>query len=195
MVTISEWYARANAQWGEDPIPVPSPEEALAGAKKLFRFETGRSIPAALTSGNRYTWVRWQDKAWTLRVNPNRKELHGGGWKALVHDLSHYLHRHGGSGDKPHSASHARLEARLIKEVKKRGWLSGALQKENAPGDAEASSSGGATGEACTPTVVPDPRAVKLEKVLQAIKRWQSKERRAKNALAKLNRKAKYYSR
>ena len=40
-----------------------------------------------------------------------------------------------------------------------------------------------------------DPRAVKLARTLASIKRWEAKERRAKNALKKLRRRQSYYER
>jgi hypothetical protein len=70
---------------------------------------------------------------------------------------------------KPHSKDHARVERKMIEQVVRRGWLEGKLKREPKP----------------EPTKVE-----RLEKQLKAvdslIKTWESKERRARNALKKL---------
>lgn len=157
-----QWYERTNAEWPA-VVPVPTPEEAIRGARKLWRFVRGRkcTLPVVLTSGNRSTWV----SRGVLRVNPDCQDGHGGGWKSLVHDLGHYL---GGK----HGKAHARFEARMIRVVVKRGWLTGALKPTPAP----------------APTPAVDARAVRAERIAARLDRWEAKERRARNAIKKLRR-------
>lgn len=124
-ITIAEWYSRVNATWGLHGrfIPHPTPEQAMRGARKLYRFALGKTFTGrvVLTSGNRYTWVK-RDPEFTglmMMVNPNRWH----GEDGIVHLLSHYAHRQLNPGVRPHGAKHARIEIAMIKEVIKRGWL------------------------------------------------------------------------
>ena len=177
-VTIAEWYRRVNAAYPTD-LPIPTQAQALNGARRLYRFATGRTFPAAsvrLTSGRNFTWVY----DGVLRVNPNRQRGDGvSGWRALVHDISHYAHRVNNPGERPHGATHARLEIACIKEVIKRGWLverAPVVRVSEAPSDAELNS------------------AV-LAQIDARIKRWTTKAKRAATALRKLNRQRKHYAR
>lgn len=113
-----------------------------------------------LTSGNRYTRRRgiWY-------VNPER------GWKDLVHVLSHYTERSG------HNGKHARMERRMIREVKRRGWLDGSLKRPEKPVERR------------------DPRQDRYARVLARIESWEAKQKRAANALKKLYRQKRYYER
>lgn len=135
MVTIREWYDRANAVWPED-VPDLSVEEAMRAARRLWRFGAGRTWTGKVEpvrSRNQYTWVR----RGVLYVNHNKIEWvpgHGdvGGWRSFVHDLGHCIDWWTGCrrrAGRPHSKQHARLEARMAKEVIKRGWLDGKLRK------------------------------------------------------------------
>jgi hypothetical protein len=162
-VTIREWYERVEALWVPHmPLPALTAEEAIRAARKLYRFIYGHKFPYSIrvTSGNRYTRMR--------AVNPDR------GWHGLVHSLSHNFD----PNRKPHSGGHARLEIRMIKEVIKRGWLSGSLKQPEKPKPEKR-----------------DERAAKFLRVEAAIERWEAKLRRAQNALKKLERQRKYYAR
>lgn len=165
-VTRREWYRRVNAAW---PAKVPplTDDEAIRAARKLYRFERGYMWEGRveITSGNRYSWIR----RGVMYVNPER------GWQSLVHLLSHYL------APGKHGADHARCELRMIKEVVRRGWLDGKLktpEKEPAP----------------EPTV-DQIRAAKIQRLDERIKRWTTREKRAKTALAKLRRSKRAYER
>jgi hypothetical protein len=127
-----------------------------------------------MTSGNRYTWVYRGE----LHVNPDRAEMTGRGWVALVHDLSHFAHRRLNPGVRPHSGTHARLELSMIKEVIKRGWLFGSLKKPEKPQPEKR-----------------DERAIKFLRVEAAIILWERKLKRAQTALKKLERQRRYYAR
>ena len=168
MTTRKEWYERVNSTWPAE-VPVLTADEAERATRKLYRFVIGRKldIPIEITSGNRYTYARGGLNR-RLYVNPGATR-HGGGWKALVHDLSHWLHRKVNYEDAPHDKSHARLELKLTKEVVKRGWLNGTLKT--------------------VAKEAPPPQDTKLQQLLRtesAIQRWEIKLRRAQNALKKL---------
>lgn len=169
MVSRREWYERCNQVW-PDNVPVPTAEEAVRAARKLYRFVKGHKLtmPIRLTSGRRFTWAY----NGVLNVNPNRQRNDGEyGWHALVHDLSHLW----GGG---HSKEHARLEARMRKEVLRRGWLAGALKPKPKPEK---------------PPV--DVKALKLQRVVIRLDRWLAKKRRAERAMAKLLRQKRRYER
>jgi len=133
MVTIAEYYERANAQWPEGMSrKVPTAEEAEKAIRKLWRWAFGRTmtLPTRITSGNRATWIGHYRGHRTFRINPDNVGVRHGGWSALVHDFSHYVFMVKNRGKKPHCREHARLEARAIREVLKRGWLDGKLCKK-----------------------------------------------------------------
>ena len=112
-----------------------------------------------------------------LYVNPDetrRWSDSGGGWHEIVHGLSHYcayrLYR-----CKPHDARHAFLEKEMIKHVVNSGWLEGKLKRPEKP-----------------KTEV-DVKQVRRERVLKRMSAWETKRKRAENALKKLRRQARYY--
>lgn len=172
-----EWYARVNASWPEQ-VPALTADEAVAAAKKLYRFAHGRSWKGkvVVTSGRNHTRMGYAGRRrhqfdgtarpYAIIVNPRD------GWHELVHHLSHWWGPHG------HNAKHARYEMRMIKEVVRRGWLEGALKREPEP----------------EPAPIPAEeakalaRAMKVERTDAAIERWERKKRRAENALKKLQR-------
>jgi hypothetical protein len=171
MVSRKEWYARVNDTWPAE-VPELTADEAVRAARKLYRFVRRRKCPWKIetTSGNRYSYQR----GGVLYVNPTGR-WHGAakGWQTLVHDLSHWL----GGG---HSKEHARLEARMVREVIGRGWLNGALKARARPAPV---------------AVEVDPRAAKLQGIVVRIDRWLAKKKRAERALAKLARSRRYYER
>ena len=159
-VTKREWYRRVNDAWPE-VVPPLSAVEAVRAVKRLYRFAMKRTWQGAvkIATGNRYTWIR----RGVLFVNPAK------GWKETVHLLSHYC-AHQSIPDEPgHGAAHARFELRMIKEVVKRGWLSGSL------------------GQVAVP-VVRDRRSEGLERLHTRLARWEAKQRRAATAIRKITR-------
>lgn len=166
MVSRKEWYTRVNTTWPKE-VPPLTGEEATRAVRKLWRkFRKVKCmLPIVVTSGNRYTWVYNGQ----VRVNAEA------GWKALVHNLSHYFHRRRQTGVEedarvgPHHKTHARLELRMIREVVKRGWLRGKLRSVPKP-----------------PTATLDPGHEKLKRLDARIVRWESRLKRSQNALRKL---------
>jgi hypothetical protein len=176
MVSRKEWYTRVNAAW-PDVLPIPTAEEAKRAARKMYRFVMGRKLqlPIQITSGNRFTYGH----GGKLFVNPNRQRGDGEtGWDALIHDLSHWLHRKVNPEGKPHDKAHAKLELRMRKEVLRRGWLAGTLKAQPKP-----------------ETPLRDPRAEKLTRLVARRKAWMTRAKRAATALAKLKRQIGYYER
>jgi hypothetical protein len=106
--------------------PILSEQESILAARKLYRHAMGKSFTGKveITSGNRYTWVN----RGVLRVNPDKREVHVRGLRALIHDLSHYCHTRLHPRDKPHSIRQVRLEAKLVKFALDRGWHEGGLR-------------------------------------------------------------------
>lgn len=173
-----EYYDKhVNALWPEKVPPLTLPEATYA-AKRFWRAIAGKPLPYKIrvTSGNRNNWVRRGgnrndvgQREIALWINPS------GGWKRLVHDMSHYLHSRYSSG-RPHDSSHAYIERRLTQMVIDGNWLSGKLRKPDPP-----------------PKPRKDASAVRYQRTLDSIKRWETKLKRAKTALAKLARRRRYY--
>jgi hypothetical protein len=117
-----DWYERVNAAWPAGPLPKLTTDEAVKAARRLFRFCKLKVREVTATSGNRHNWGRWDG---VFVVNPDK------GWRELVHGVAHWAHyRLTPGGVAPHDKSHARLELRLVKQVVKRGWLTGRLKPQ-----------------------------------------------------------------
>jgi hypothetical protein len=176
-------YRQVNAVW-PTPYPVPTPKEAITGAKRLIRlahrlaiqdgavpkFATLRRRKFKITSGNRYTEVR--SGVWY--VNPNQGNHWG--WHQIVHGISHWAQRHYWPQADGHGALHAWLENELADYAVK-NFLSGQLVR---PVKAK-------------PEV--DVKTLRAARVAKRIKQWEAKKRRAETALRKLRRTEKYYGR
>lgn len=157
-----------NAKW-PSTLPELSGQEAIAAVKKLLRHFGVKFVGTfRVTSGNRYTWPR----RGVFSVNPER------GWHHLVHLTAHYAHSRLNPTEKPHHYHHLHLERDMTAYVLEQGWLSGSLRKP----------------EKAKPTTAEKQRK-RHEAILRRITSWESKAKRAKNALAKLNRQRKYYER
>jgi len=157
-------YVRVNGTWPK-PIPPLTPQEALSAAKRLYRIAMGRAFKGnmKLTSGNRSTRVRQG----VFYVNPEN------GWHDLVHDISHYAHWKLHPDKSGHDFRHAYLEKQLVEAVIGKGWLEGKLKRE--------------------PKAKPPVQEVRYQRILVRIKAWQSKQKRAANALAKLTKQKRDY--
>lgn len=173
-------YKEINALW-PSPMPVPTPDEALAGTKRLIRraYALAREEGVAtgpipkrkfvLTSGRRYTYVR--RGVWY--VNPNDKDRGGGGgWGEIVHSISHWAQRRFWPSEGDHAVRHVHLERELAGYAVEH-FLAGQLVR---PEKAK-----------------PDPKAVRAARVAARIKVWQTKRKRADTALRKLRKQARYY--
>lgn len=160
-------HAKQPDAW-PDIIPRLTGEEAERAARRLWRFALGETYDGKVrvASGNRYNWFRHGE----LVVNPGR------GWRALVHDLSHYFVSRENPAMRSHSKFHAKFEAKLIREVLRRGWLEGKLKTPEKP----------------APTLQ-DKRRHELELIEAGIDRWQKKLTRAERAIAKLRKRQRYY--
>jgi hypothetical protein len=161
-------YEAVNGQWPET-IPPLTGEEAIAAAKRLYRFAMKKSWPGrwAVTSGRRYTWPR----RGVFYVNPDRKPSWGDealahGWRDLVHMLSHYCHQKQFPKAKPHDGRHHFLEREMVAYVLSHDWLSGKLRPK------------------VRAKVVPDAAA----RLAARAARWEAKRRRAETALRKIAR-------
>jgi len=165
-------YREINAVIPKD-APKPTPQEMLAGARRLVSLlyrvarEEGcligkRSFVFKLTSGRRYS--RHRDGV--FYVNPEK------GWVSLCHSLSHWAtYKWYGEA---HGPTHAYIEKVLVEYVAK-NFLDGQLRKEPKP-------------------EVP-AKLLRASRISERIKLWEAKAKRAERALAKLRRQARYYER
>lgn len=165
-------YHSVNGAWPET-MPIPTAQEAVTGAKRLYRLIMGRPFrgKVKVTSGNRYTYIR----RGVLHVNPNERREPG--WHGIVHGLSHHFHRRLHPGHKPHDGrgTHAFIERTMIEHVVNSGWLDGKLKR---PDKAKT-----------------DVTALRHQRVRDRLTAWEAKLRRAENAIRKLRRQLAYYDR
>lgn len=182
--SVSNLYDRlVNSRWPE-PCPAPTPEEAMRGAKRLYRVAMGRPWrgKVKLVSGNRHTWI----KGGVLLVNPARDDTPQWareyrrkrgfepscytGWQEIVHSISHYCHHRLHPDARSHNDKQAYLERDLTKYVIEHGWLNGRLKPK---------------------TVDKPPRDIIKERYARVLVReqnWARKFTRAKRALSKATR-------
>lgn len=168
--TIHGYYAQyVDAKWPK-ALPKLTAIEAERAALRLYRliFKKKCPYPIKVTSGRNYSYIR----NGVLRVNPDK------GWAELVHTLSHSFFLRKARGEKPHGYPHARLEKAMVEYVVAQGWLDGKLQPKSRTGK-----------------VVLTAQQVRYQRTLDSIARWESKQKRAENALKKLLAKKKYYER
>jgi len=168
-----ELYNRlVNNKWPRS-IPVPSDQEAITGAKRLFRKAMGRAWrgKVKITSGKRYTWIRGN----TFYVNPNDRRNRS--WPGIVHDISHWAHYRKNPNDRPHSEKQLYIERDLTDYVLANGFLTGALKSKPRP------------------KAEKDIVAIRHQRLVEREKSWQAKLKRAQNALKKVQRTKREYER
>jgi hypothetical protein len=166
---MSDLYEVANTLWPA-VVPAITREEAKRAVARLWRKFT----PATHHHrGSGYYRVR---RCWISPRPTNRLDR---GWRRLVHDVSHrvnlILYPHA-TGHRHHNGQHAELETDMVKFVLASGWLEGKLR----------------------PKVKVKARPFDSDKVasLQArLAVWDSKRRRAENAIKKLKLRLRYYER
>lgn len=158
-------------------VPALTADEAVAAARRLYRFALGRTFTGKVivTTGNRRAFrLGWEGNTRAIYVNPTQ------GWRDFVHGASHWLDFEA-NGRSRHDTHHARFEAKLVREVIRRGWLDGKLRDT-------------ARAPKAAPTL-DDKRRAKLARIEAAVDRWERKAKRAKTALTKLARQQRYYTR
>lgn len=158
--TMTERYQSVNGAWPETVPPLTGPE-AVTAAKRLYRLVMKKPFRGKIkvSSGNRHTWIR----SGVMTVNPEGH--HFGGWKDLVHGLSHYCHRRLHPGHKPHGGqgTHAFIERMMIEHVVNSGWLDGKLKRPDKP--------------------KPDLKETRHQKVLSKIEAWDERRVKAERAV------------
>ena len=166
------WDRLVNSKWPSEKNLVPTEQEAIRGAKRLYRIAMGHAWTGKvkLTSGNRYTWIRHG----VLYVNPNHSRESG--WKGIVHCISHWAHYRKNPQEKPHSPKQAYIERDLVDYVLSNGWLDGSLKKTKAK-----------------PKPKIDIVQVRYQRILKREAAWKAKLSRAKNAWSKLDKQRREY--
>jgi hypothetical protein len=161
-------YEHVNNEWPGD-VPAMTFDEGVRATRRLYRKFLKRKCRWSFreTSGRRYGGM---DRPYVWFINP-AGTFHHGGWWLLVHNLSHHFARILHPLAKPHDHRHHFLEKQMVAHVVRSGWLTGKLRpKPKAP----------------RPAV--DPRAERRARLVARLKRWESKEARARRAAAKVRR-------
>lgn len=97
------------------------------------------------------------------------------GWRRLAHDVSHEIFAALYPTKRPHDPLHEHYENQVATYIVEHKWLEGALLPKKRPPK--------------PPPTEYEKRARELDNCNAAIKRWESKAKRAANALKKLRRK------
>lgn len=184
------------------PLPELTEYEAERAFRRLWRFSTGKLWGGVLkfTTGNRAALrLGWEGNFRCMFINPSQ------GWDSFVHYLSH-IADDWVNGTTSHNPHHMRFEAKLIREVIKRGWLEGKLKRTYRSEEPESSSQRKTIDWAAAAKIADNAlmdsaardletlltkqkvRAEKLKRVEARLVSWQRKLSRAQNAIAKLER-------
>ena len=167
-----EFYNRiVNTKW-PSPLPVPSDQEAITGAKRLYRKAMGRPWKGEVkvTSGNRHTWIRGR----TMYVNPDGWPS---SWRGSVHGIAHWCHYQLNPRDSNHSDKQAYLERDLTDYALASGFLTGALKSKAKPKGKK------------------DSVVERHERLMNRETSWETKLTRAQNALKKVQKERRAYER
>lgn len=170
-------YTAANEPWPK-VLPYITREEAERAATKLCR-----------------KFGKWEDRSETVKMDASRRRdylpagkgarifkpwicLSGDpstvyrGWRRLVHSLSHRIYHYRYPYERRgHARFHHTLEAEMVAFVLSTDWLQGGLKPK-----AKAAPS------------IDEKKVAKFNALQARIARWESKQRRAENALKKLRR-------
>lgn len=156
-------------------LPAMTRLEAQRIATKIVRKFWPRAYKRQFGKGYTYTSVR---NCWLSPV-ATKASNHDKGLGRLIHDMSHDVFNAVYPHKQPHDPLHARYETDIAAFVAASGWL----KRVSLPPVPKA-----------RPTLE-HRRAVELRRVEASIKRWESKARRAANALKKLRAKHRRLSR
>lgn len=169
MPSPQEWNRLVNNKWPAG-LPKPSPQEAITGAKRLYRKAMGRPFKGKVrvTSGRRYSWIRRGE----MIVNPSH------GWPEIVHLLSHYFHRRLHPKHRPHSYLALEMEKNLTDYALAHGFHEGKLKSKPRPTKPK-----------------PPQRVLRLQSAAEHLKRWEAKRKRAETAIRHYRKKVRYYER
>lgn len=166
MNSTLEFYQKHVEKAWPEKVPKLTEAEAERAARRLYRFVFKKPCPypTIITSGRNHSYIR----SGKLRVNPQN------GWKEFIHGLSHSFYGRLHPSAKPHSGQHGSLERHMVQYAIESGWIDGKLKPK-------------------TTTKVVDPKQAIYKQTIASIGRWEAKQRRAENALKKLETKRKYY--
>ncbi len=163
MTTLAEWQQRVNDIKASVQDVSLTKQQAEAYARKLYRFVRKGTFAGTvgITSGNRHSWVH---SAALITVNP------GNGLRSLLWDFSNALSAN-------NARARLRMQLRLYKTAIARGWFMPHQAKAPKPKAKDGS------------------RLSRLEDRIKRLKarlaRWDSRQRRAANAIKSLTRKLK----
>lgn len=169
-------YKASNDVWPKVIPPLSREEAARAYAKLARKF--GKAKDA--TPGLRFRDMATHSRVRTCWIATGKHgsptgSLHKG-WRRLVHDFSHRLHRYRYPGKRPHGSFHATVEAEVVAYLLSTDWLGGTLATDVAP-----------------PPITREAKvAAEVDGLAARLKRWESKRKRAETAIAKIKRRQSY---
>ncbi len=117
-----------------------------------------QSRPASLSDWGHTAGGR---RCWAS-TTPTDSSNHFKGWGRLIHDVSHIVFSARHPSFRPHDGGHATLEREIAEYVVRKGWLE--------------------------PKPKIDPKVVRAARLRTRLQRWESKAKRAQNAIKKLRR-------
>lgn len=158
-------YRLVNAQWPAEIPPMTDRDVKFAG-RVLYRLIMGKKFTGEFT-------VKHKGRSWMRHTHIIGNSHQG--WHDVVHDWSHDAHQRLYPNETGHGPHQASIERRMVEEVVKRGWLSGRLNKPKLE----------------KPKL--DVKAKRYRAVLVKLAKWQTKMKRAKTAIAKLEKQKRYY--
>lgn len=120
---LARRYRLIDERWPAGKLPMTD-REAKFAARVIYRAMFGRAFTGDLV-------VKHRGRSWMnhSRIIVNSHQ----GWRRVIHDWSHQVHRRKHPHEKPHGPSHGMIEVAMIEIVLERDWLSGRLNLPEKP--------------------------------------------------------------
>lgn len=164
-------YAKVGDVWAAArPIPPITHDEAERAVRRIYRHFGHKS-----QGGPNARTARFNGEVRRVWITPKTDAGLFKGWERLAHDVSHRIFAARHPTFRPHAGGHDALERDIAAYIVAQGWLGGTLRRDR-------------------PKAGGKDASAKLAAIDARIARWEAKARRAKNALTKLARQRKYYT-
>jgi hypothetical protein len=171
-VAEKQKYEECNKTLFIKTIPYITKEEAQKAYKLLVKKFAKKKVWSNFHNkwvtkkcrGNGY-YSKHPRKCW-ICLSGNSNEL-AKGWRRLIHDVSHMVHKFLRPTFSDHCFQQAELELDMIKYVVAQGWLDGKLKVNKIT------------------LTVEQKRSIKKSHLIDLIKRWEAKQKKAHTYLKK----------
>ena len=124
-----EWHRLVDSKWQKleqelGSLHIPTKKQAINGVKRLYRHIMKKPFEGRVEVAkkrNQRTWIRYKTTRFdgysrterVLTVSPKYQNFWHSGWSAIIHDLSHCIHREKNPTLRPHHHYQLRIEKEM----------------------------------------------------------------------------------